>query len=117
LAAEAEDGTDAEDDARHAGLAYDDVRAPAAPVLRRREDAIERGEETAKESARRVLRSRPENQRALRGLVGERVHHREQDRERDRERELAVERSGDAEDEPRRDEDARQHEGDADERS
>ena len=93
------------------------MRAPDVPLLRRREDAIERGEETAKESARRVLRSRPENQRALRGLVGERVHHREEDGERDGESELPVERSGDAEDEARRDEDTREHERDADERA
>src|SRR5439155_12350111 len=70
-----------EDEERQSGLPDERVRAPDVPLLRRREDAIERGEETAKASARRVLRSRPENQRALRGRVGEGVHQREEDGE------------------------------------
>src|SRR4029077_10111381 len=67
--------------------------------------------------ARRLLRSRTEYLRALRGLVRERVDGREQDRERDRERELPVERAAYAEDEARRNEDAGEHERDPDERA
>src|SRR5436853_3084821 len=112
-----EDRERGEDEEREAGLPNERVRAPDVALLRRREDAIERGEEAPEGPAWRVLRSRPEDQRALCRLVGERVYHREQDRERDRERELPVERTGDAEDEARRDEDAREHERDADQRS
>src|SRR5262245_11691465 len=91
--------TNAEEKQREAGSANEHVATSDVPGLHSREDAIERIEEGSEEPAPRILRSRTEDERALHGLVRQRVDGREQDRERDRQRELPVERARDAADE------------------